>query len=364
MTANTSSLTQPMRTSGANVRTGLPASSLRFDRWFALLAGLFIVGVYVDGWAHNNQAELIETFFTPWHAMLYGGFFITAGFLAITLARNLARGYGLTNALPQGYYPALLGAGIFLFGGVFDLGWHTLFGFEADTEALLSPSHLVLASGAVLIITAPLRSLWQRQPAQAENQWANLWPALVSMTLFLSMLTFFMQYATLARPNVLIKAPLRGVEAWKENASAIFNLFAPSLLVMGSLLYLLRRWRLPFGSFTFVIGVNYTLMFLMTMDDSFQAPWTLVAIWVAGLIADLLYWTLRPSEANITALRYFAFLVPFTMVASYITSLLLTHGLWWQIHTWGGAPFICGVAGLFLSFLAYPPAAPEMKEAA
>lgn len=362
MTTHTSALTKQILTQVPAVRAGLPADNLRFDRWFTLLAGLFIIGVFVDGWAHNNLAELIETFFTPWHGLLYGGFFITAGFLTITFARNLAGGYRFTHALPRGYFPALIGVGIFLFGGVFDLGWHTLFGFEADTEALLSPAHLVLATGAVLIISAPLRALWQRQRTATENQWINLWPALVSMTLLLSIFTFFTQYATLARPNLLIELPADGRHAWAENASGIFNLLAPSILVMSSLLFLLRRWQLPVGSFTFVIGVNYTLMFLMTMDDAFKAPFTLVAVLAASLLADLLYQGLQPSATNTTALRYFAFLVPFTMIGLYIASLLLTHGLWWKVHMWGGIPFICGVAGLFLSFLTHPPALPELAE--
>jgi hypothetical protein len=364
MTTNTSTLAKQVLPRVPTVRTGQPAASLRFDRWFTLLATLFMSGVYIDGWAHNNLAELIETFFTPWHAMLYGGFFITAGFLTIALARNLAAGHRFTQALPPGYFPALIGAGIFLFGGVFDLGWHTLFGFEADTEALLSPAHLVLAIGAFLLITAPLRALWQRPVTTDENRWVNLWPALVSMTLFLSLLTFFTQYATLARPNVLIERPMGFGGAWAENAAGIFNLLAPSLLVVGSLLFLLRRWQLPFGSLTLIIGGNYVLMFLMTMDDAFRAPLTLVAVVLAGVIADLLYQLLQPSAANTTATRYFAFLAPFTMISLYIASLLLTHDLWWQIHMWGGVPFVCGVAGLFLSFLTDPPTLPQPQEGA
>ena len=108
-----------------------------------------------------------------------------------------------------------------------------------------------------------------------------------------------------------------------------------------------------------MIGVNYTLMFLMTMHDSFRAPLTLVAVLAAGVIIDLLYWVLQPSALNPATLHYFAFLVPFTMVSLYIGSLLLTHDLWWQIHMWSGVPFVCGVAGLFLSFLTHPPALPE-----
>lgn len=41
-----------------------------------LLATWLIGGVFVDGWAHNNLAKL-ETFFTPWHALLYSGFAAT-----------------------------------------------------------------------------------------------------------------------------------------------------------------------------------------------------------------------------------------------------------------------------------------------
>jgi len=363
MTTNSSTLTQQVLVSAPRTRTGQPADSVRFDRWYTVLATLFLLGIYIDGWAHNNLAELIETFFTPWHAMLYGGFFITAGFLTIALARNLAAGHRLPASLPRGYFPALIGAAIFLFGGVFDLFWHTIFGFEADTEALLSPAHLILATGAFLIFTAPLRALWQRPVTEKESQWRNLWPALVAMTLFLSLLTFFTQYATPVRPGVLIETPMGSGEHWLENTSGIFNLLMPSLLVMGSLLFLLRRWQLPFGSITLIVGGNYLLMFLMTMDDSFVAPITLAAVVLATVIADLLYQWLQPTATNLMALRYFAFLVPFIMVGLYIAGLLLTHGLWWQIHMWGGVPFVCGIAGLFLSFLTHPPAIPTAQEA-
>ena len=60
MTTNSSTLTQQLLTPAPRVRTGLPADSLRFDRWFTVLATLFMLGIYIDGWAHNNLAELIE----------------------------------------------------------------------------------------------------------------------------------------------------------------------------------------------------------------------------------------------------------------------------------------------------------------
>ena len=41
-----------------------------------VFATWLIVGIFVDGWAHNNDKP--ETFFTPWHALFYSGFLATA----------------------------------------------------------------------------------------------------------------------------------------------------------------------------------------------------------------------------------------------------------------------------------------------
>jgi hypothetical protein len=33
-----------------------------------------MIGLFVDGWAHNNLGEALETSFTPWNAVFYSGF--------------------------------------------------------------------------------------------------------------------------------------------------------------------------------------------------------------------------------------------------------------------------------------------------
>lgn len=339
--------------------TDYPADSLRLDWAVALLSAIFAVGVYLDGWAHNNIPDLIDTFFTPYHGLLYGGFFLVAGLLSFNLLRNVAAGYHWRTALPPGYMLGLIGVGIFLFGGVGDLIWHETFGFEDDVEALLSPTHLMLVTGAMLYVAIPLRAAWNRVGTAANPTWREFFPALLSMTLLISLVTFFLQYATPARPNALLEAPPIGDEAFYQNASGIFNALAPSLVIMGSILYLLRRWRLPTGSLFFLISVNYTLMFLMTMNDSFRAPLTLVAMLLTGILAEAFYSWLQPTPERADALRWFAFLVPFAMISLYVGALLLTGGVWWAIHMWAGVPFLAGVAGLFLSFISQPPAVPE-----
>ena len=351
----TTSNTLPMHKPNVRRRlTEYPAHSSRFDLAIALLSTIFAIGLHFDGWAHNNIPDLIETFFTPYHALLYGGFALVAMLLTATHLRNIAQGYAWTRALPRGYFLGLIGVFLFTIGGFGDFLWHETFGFEENTEALLSPTHLLLALGAFFYVSTPLRAAWMRTDSAEDSlTWRNLFPAILSVAILLSMLTFFTQYATLARPQNFIIAPTTA-NPYLKDAASIFSALAPSALITGTVLLLMRRWKLPFGTLSFLISTNYILMFTMVMQDSFDAPWTLPAIIASGVVADLLYMVLKPSDDNQLVLRIFAFLLPFTMVGFYIISLLLTHGLWWEVHMWAGVPFLSGVVGLLLSHLSNP----------
>src|SRR5262249_51137011 len=68
-----------------------PRGTLRFDWLIAGLSAWFLGGIYLDGWAHTHVPAL-ETFFTPWHAVLYSGFAAVAFALAVTQARNMRHG--------------------------------------------------------------------------------------------------------------------------------------------------------------------------------------------------------------------------------------------------------------------------------
>ena len=140
----------PAATLDRRARTLRPLSaatpSLAFDWAMSALGAVFVGGLFLDGWAHTH-GRVDETFFTPWHAVLYSGYLLTAGFLVATLFRNAAQGYPWRRALPPGYGLSVIGAALWVIGGPGDLLWHELFGFEANVEALLSPAHLVLALG-------------------------------------------------------------------------------------------------------------------------------------------------------------------------------------------------------------------------
>jgi hypothetical protein len=83
---------------------------------------------------------------------------------------------------------SLLDAGIFAVSGVADMIWHILFGIEQNVEALLSPTHLGLATGLILCMSGPLRAAW-RCPESMTRGWKALLPMLFSVTFILSVLS-------------------------------------------------------------------------------------------------------------------------------------------------------------------------------
>src|SRR5712692_6993727 len=169
-------------------------SSLRFDLLMGVLGMVFVGGLYLDGWAHNHGL-VDKTFFTPWHAVLYSGYFANAVLLVGIVVINHLRGYRWQQAIPSGYELSLFGVPLFLTAGVGDLIWHTLFGFEVGIEPLLSPTHLLLAFSGLLIMSGPFRAAWRRTDSVSTHSWAALLPAILSLTTILSLFTFFTSFA-------------------------------------------------------------------------------------------------------------------------------------------------------------------------
>src|SRR5258707_2525266 len=124
------------RTARSRVREGYPADSLRFDWIVTVLSTLFVIGIFIDGWAHNHN-KVDNSFFTPSHAMLYGGFAIVGAFLAIVMGWNFAKGYPIRRALPRGYALSMIGGAEFPVAGAGSLICDALLGFQASVEHML-----------------------------------------------------------------------------------------------------------------------------------------------------------------------------------------------------------------------------------
>ena len=84
----------------------------------AFFSTWFVVGLYFDGWAHTHR--LPDTFFTPWHAIIYSGVLGAALVLAGAGFVAWRNGAEWRQVLPMGYQLSLLGVGLFLITGVAD----------------------------------------------------------------------------------------------------------------------------------------------------------------------------------------------------------------------------------------------------
>ena len=338
----------------ARLDTETVAGDVRYDGAAAALSSWLVGGLYLDGWAHHRFPEL-ETFFTPWHGALYSGFLAMAALLVITLLRQRAHGYAWQHAMPVGYAASLAGLVLFFIGGAGDMIWHILLGIEVGIEALLSPTHLLLALGGALIITGPLRALWQRASSTAPR-FTTLAPALLSLALLVALLTFFTEYLN---PFFL---PLAGVTrrpdvAEDGQALGIASMIVQTGLLMGSTLLVMRRWTLPPGSLTLLFGVSITLGVFPHGEYRFIPGAVLT-----GFIADGLVSLTRPTPGRARMVRFVAFTVPAVLYALYFLTLHVTEGIWWTPPLWSGAIIITGVVGLLLSYLLIPPIAPEQAD--
>ncbi len=340
----------PERSSGAELER---SSSLGFDWVMALLGGLFVGGLYIDGWAHNHL-DRIETFFTPWHALFYGSFLLLAIVFGVYVFAgfntNLREKSNLitrwSRAIPRGYEWSAAGVALFLLAGVGDMAWHLRFGIEVSTEALLSPTHLALATGMALILLGPFRAAVARGD---DAKGSALWPAVISLTLMYCGLTFMTQFAPAMGQWGVGPQPPRDLAEIRIDRSITVQLLDAAIL-SGVVLLALRQWgaRLPFGAITAILVINSLLMETQQGGNE-----QLLGIVLAGLASDTLIAWLQPSTTRIVQLRWVAFAVPFLYFAAhYATYWVRGYPIYYKVHIWAGLPFIAGLIGLLLSFLA------------
>jgi hypothetical protein len=128
-----------------------------------------ITALYFDGRNHNNKTGQ-ESFFSLAHIVLYTGMSAFAVFLGITLAKyqrqagaSPFRGMVDLKAIPVGYGVAFIGLCILGVAGPWDLIWHSVYGFEVNVEAIVSPPHLSLFFGGLLVSSTGIRSMWAKR---------------------------------------------------------------------------------------------------------------------------------------------------------------------------------------------------------
>ena len=298
-----------------------------------------ILGLFLDGWSHIHRRP--ETFFTPWHGVLYSGFLAGVVWFAVDLR-------GGRTGLVGGRLTAI-GLMIFAAAAVGDFGWHLLFGIERNVAALLSPTHLLLMTGGFLMVTAPVRDAWAYRPA-GRVRWREFWPVVGSLTLTVALALFFLQYISPFRAGIVAQPTTNSFRYLNESAEVrvIASVLVTTIVLVGVVLFVISRWQPPVGTFTVIFTVTGVAM--SGLDSFERLPLALCAV-AGGLIADSLV------ENGVRA-RWVALLVPAALWLPYFVVFKVAYGLAWTIHLWLGTVFLAALTGAALSLLADPPAPP------
>jgi hypothetical protein len=345
----------PKATPQLEPKAGRPPGSLRFD-WFMLAISFWpLAGGFADAVAHATTPKL-ETFFTPWHGILYSGVLAVIISNVLVMQRNHSLGYAWNRAMPAGYEMTVFGSILLVFAGIGDLIWHTLFGIEKNIAATVSPTHLLLMLSLAIIFTGPLRAALNRpEPLRGAQQLPLLLSATFAYTVVCLLSQFLNPLANLwpayGDVDLYHVKPYPPVDPFITQSLGLASIAFFTALTMGFLLFVVKRWSLFPGALTIFLG------FSMTLISAVEGSPTLIPAAIAtGIIGDVLLLVLRPSASpGPLPFRIFAFMAPVALWVSYYVNLLLTVGIAWYVHLWVGSIFGAAIIGWVMSYLVYPP---------
>jgi ABC-type tungstate transport system substrate-binding protein len=334
-----------VRTADEPIPVGEPIHRRRRQAAAIVVFGTWmIVGLFLDGWSHIHHRP--ETFFTPWHGVLYSGFLAGALWFAID-----QRGRRAEPGLVGGRV-TVVGLAIFSAAAVGDFLWHTLFGIERNVAALLSPTHLLLMLGGAMMVTAPVRDAWV-EPSPQTTRRREFWPVVGSLTLTVALLLFFLQYLSPFRSDIVAQPVVNSFRFVSETdeVRTIGSVLVTTVVLIGALLFVLRRWEPPPGTFTVLFTVPALAM--SGLDGFHRLPLALCAV-AGGLVADILV------EADVQP-RWLAAAVPVGVWLPCFVVFKVAYDLPWTVHLWLGTVFLAAFTGVGLSLLANPPPLPSQE---
>lgn len=300
-----------------------------------------VIGLFVDGWAH--QADKPETFFTPWHGVLYSGFLAGMAWSILYDLRLRRRG---VSVAPDRL--ATIGFAAFAFGGVADMAWHAIFGIEEDVEALLSPSHLLLMAAGLLLVTLPLRTPTPAPAPGADRRpsWAAFWPSAVGLTLAVAIVSVFGQFASgLTMWDVRLFTLGDGWEGDDIAVLGIVGILLSTVVLLGALVWASGVWsRPPVGTFTLAFGGT---ALLMSGLRAFDEAVLVVPVALGGLLADVLVARGVPTRTVAAA-------VPAVMWTLWFAAFHAAWGLGWTAELSSGTVVFATLIGYALALVANP----------
>ncbi len=265
-------------------------------------------------------------------------------------------------------------------GGPTDFAWHSAYGFEVGVDAIYSPPHLALFFGGLLVTTTGIRSMWAKQDISLDLTRAA--PVLVSSILFIGVAGFITMYLSAFMTNVTptsdfvadyqahfkddftdqsisLNAGLTGYgdDQWPyyyyAASHGMASMIVTTLVLIGPILLLLRRWALPFGAVT-LIYIGYGL--LVNIMTEYRDIVLIIPLIVTGLVIDGIQNRFAsPDRLSLGGIRAVGPVAALALWVSYYGVLALDKGIGWEPTLWVGALIVGTMTGFACAFLVAPP---------
>jgi hypothetical protein len=337
-----------------------PQTGVGEDLCVALGAVWLVGGLFIDGWSHRNNKP--ESFFNAYHLVFYSGYAATAVYALVNVWRRTRFRWDPAK-VPSGYGLTLVGIGMFLLGALGDLTWHVAFGIEASIEALLSPTHLIMYAGGLLLVSAPLRAAWEKVRSAAPSLW-ELAPGLVSLAMISALAIFFLMHlsAFLDFPSIkglrfymsrIATDPVMASQLAEDlKTEAVAAILVTNLILLAPLVFLACRWRPPPGSATLVL---VTVSTMSTGIDSFESLRLVLAPLAAGLVADTIIALRLSRPAEPRPIVLLALVTPLVLWCSYFALLPSRNEGIWTLELWTGTVVMATYMSVAFALLVLSP---------
>jgi hypothetical protein len=341
-----------------------------------------ITAMFFDGRGHNNKTGQ-ESFFSIAHLFLYAGLTV----LGLWIGALVTRYQGLEHRkslmpdlglIPVGYGVAILGLITLGIGGPADLIWHSVYGFEVGVDAIYSPPHLALFFGGLLMCSTGIRSMWAKQDIELDLK--RFLPVLLSAILFIGVAGFITMYLSAFMTNVTptsdfvhdyqasfkdnfddqtvsVVAGLTGYgdDVWPfyyyAASHGIASMVITTMVLLGPVLLLLRRWALPFGGVT-LIYLGYGL--LVSIMTEYRDAVLILPLILTGLVIDVIQ-SRADGRLKLGGIRAVGPIGAAVLWLSYYGVLALDKGIGWAPTLWVGALMVGVMTGFAVAFLVAPP---------
>lgn len=353
-----------------------PHAALREDAVTIVLGVYTLAALFWDGLLHNNTTER-DSFFSAAHVAMYLGLTLLGVWIALVLLRHQKGTQELDfSAVPLGYGLAFIALPLAALAGPIDFMWHEAYGFENQIDSAYSPPHQGLFIAGALLAAIPGASAWQRRgvaPSLREHLPTALsFGAVAAVMLFVThqLVPFYAGEST----TQAFQDDLAGrADAFTPGADAVHSeglaqaitnygdeafpyyfysthhtvggILLFTAVLMGAVLLMRRRWRIPAGTLTAMFTM---LALLWPMLTEYRNAELIPVLVLAGIAGDLMLARVR--------IRLFAALLPVVLWSLFFLAVeLFQDGLGWEATLWVGV--LCSAAGLgyAVSLLVYPP---------